>query len=1180
MPNKNEIKILSLREQVLKRPAVYIGAIGKQRFDNVVVPTTSGSSTCVTADVSPALLKIVDEIVSNALDASIDDALAKTIKIEFLGNGEWEIYSTTSFPITWNADGNDYSISLAFGRLLTSSNYDDDVKNFKAGQNGIGAKATNIFSKWFIVEVNDPTTGLRFIGQWRENMSILHHSSVSKSNAKQQFVRINFLPDYTRFDAAPPFSDAERKLFSLRAFDASLTAPPKTNVFFNGVKLVATSTLRGYVKSLVGSDEKISIDAVDKIGADAIPLFEVAVALAPADTVLDDDDDASSAAAPCQRATSIVFVNGTRTIGGTIHDFIFRQVSAVLSKKVAAKPSLLKSILVVVARASIPNPRFTSQNKDVLDTKVSDFGFRWSPSDTFSRSLVKATSSVLAEIKQKEKERDDEKAKKAIGKAVNDGVARRPFIPKYEHGNLARAGKPALPGQECSLILTEGDSAKGFAMAGRVALGAAGSNTLGVFPLKGVPINARKSLKTVLANEEVDKILRITGLSFKAKYTPEVVNSLPYQNIVILSDQDSDGAHISGLVVLLAYHLFPTLAKAAPTFFKRFATPIVKIVGPKSSPHVGKGFFTTIEFETFLAQHEQQGGGPLETRFLKGLGSSTNSDAKAAFLDWDRHVVSIRHTGAGSAEALSLAFDETRADDRKKFLLETHDPASFIDYSKSEITIEDLVRVEVARFWIDDLRRSIPDAIDGFKESQRKILHTSLSSPSLSLSVARFASTVAVKTSYHHGEVSLTGAITKLASTFVGSGNVSLMVPSGQFGTRAQLGKDAASPRYVFTQLDPVSLALFPPADAAVLDYEFDDDKKKIEPVRFVPVIPLALLNGAKGIATGWSSECPSYAATDLLDVCDAAAAAAAGGAGVASIFTAGGRAASLASRLVPSAAGWTGDFVPTEGGFFAIGKWSLSPNGKELHVTELPLGKATDDWETSVRTPMKKPPKDRVDPSTIVRDITKKNGADSVDMTLHLSEAVSEKDVAKTFNLATKISTSNMHFFDASGRVRRFDLAGVFEAHAAERLALYTKSRAYQIASAESEMALRDAKIRFVLLVVNDEVKPGKLSSDDMNEALESRGFAKIEGSFKYLTSIPLSQLSTDNVAKMRREMDELASKIEVMKALTPSSMWQKDLSSARAALAEYAIRRAKIVNGDEGGAGDAKHKKKKQKK
>ena len=129
--------------------------------------------------------------------------------------------------------------------------------------------------------------------------------------------------------------------------------------------------------------------------------------------------------------------------------------------------------------------------------------------------------------------------------------------------------------------------------------------------------------------------------------------------------------------------------------------------------------------------------------------------------------------------------------------------------------------------------------------------------------------------------------------------------------------------------------------------------------------------------------------------------------------------------------------------------------------------------------------------------------------------------------------------------------------------------------------MALRDAKVRFVLLVVNDEIKPGKLSSEDINKALETRGFAKVDGSFKYLTSIPLSQLSTDSVAKMRREMDELASKIEAIEKMTPASMWQADLISARAALAEYAIRREKIVNGDEGGAaGDAKHKKKKQRK
>ncbi len=118
------------------------------------------------------------------------------------------------------------------------------------------------------------------------------------------------------------------------------------------------------------------------------------------------------------------------------------------------------------------------------------------------------------------------------------------------------------------------------------------------------------------------------------------------------------------------------------------------------------------------------------------------------------------------------------------------------------------------------------------------------------IKVAQLAGYVAEHSAYHHGEQSLCGTIINMAQTYVGANNVNLMEPIGQFGTRLQGGKDAASARYIFTHLAPITRLLFPAADDAILNY-LDDDGQKIEPDFYAPVLPLVLINGADGIGTG-----------------------------------------------------------------------------------------------------------------------------------------------------------------------------------------------------------------------------------------------------------------------------------------------------------------------------------------
>ena len=135
--------------------------------------------------------------------------------------------------------------------------------------------------------------------------------------------------------------------------------------------------------------------------------------------------------------------------------------------------------------------------------------------------------------------------------------------------------------------------------------------------------------------------------------------------------------------------------------------------------------------------------------------------------------------------------------------------------------------------------RSIPNICDGLKISQRKILYSAFKKNLTNeIKVAQFSGYVSEQSCYHHGEASLNGAIVGMAQNFVGSNNINLLEPKGQFGTRLQGGKDAASERYIFTELNKLTRMIYPVADDKILEY-LDDDGTLVEPIFYVPIIPM-----------------------------------------------------------------------------------------------------------------------------------------------------------------------------------------------------------------------------------------------------------------------------------------------------------------------------------------------------
>ncbi len=445
------------------------------------------------------------------------------------------------------------------------------------------------------------------------------------------------------------------------------------------------------------------------------------------------------------------------------------------------------------------------------------------------------------------------------------------------------AGKKGLS-HLCTLILTEGDSAVPLVLAGLEVIG---RDRYGVFPLRGKLLNVREAThKQIMENAEINNIIKIVGLQFKKVYeTAEDLKSLRYGKLMIMTDQDEDGSHIKGLLINFIHHFWPSLLKL--NFLEEFITPIVKVT-KKSNKNMVKAFYSLPEFQEWKAATPNYH--TWDVKYYKGkwslldgairvinafftvlgLGTSTSAEGKEYFADLARHRIVFRYGGADDDHHVKLAFSKKMIEERKEWLTgdmeerkrrrELGLPELYL-YGKDTraVTYQDFVNQELVLFSNMDNERSIPSLVDGLKPSQRKVIFTCFKrNDKKEVKVAQLAALVAKESAYHHGEECLQATIVNMAQDFVGSNNINLLKPNGQFGTRLTGGKDAASARYIFTMLSPLARKIFPAKDDPLMKYLYDDNLR-IEPEYYVPIIPMVLVNGAEGIGTGWSTKIPNY---------------------------------------------------------------------------------------------------------------------------------------------------------------------------------------------------------------------------------------------------------------------------------------------------------------------------------
>ncbi|EPS73185.1 hypothetical protein M569_01571, partial [Genlisea aurea] len=1133
-------------EHILLRPDTYIGSV--EKHTQTLWIYENNSMTLKNISYVPGLYKIFDEILVNAADNKQRDPKMDSVKVTIdVENNMISIYNNgDGVPVEIHQEEGVYVPEMIFGHLLTSSNYDDNEKKTTGGRNGYGAKLTNIFSTEFIVETADGRRQKSYKQVFSNNMSTKSEPVISKCKASENWTKIIFKPDLAKFSMSC-LEDDVVSLMKKRVIDIAGCLGKTVNVELNG-ELFNFKTFSSYCELY------LKTSMMSPSSSEPLPRFEEEVHERWQICISRSEG----------QFQQVSFVNSISTVkGGTHVDYVTNKITnhllAVIknkhkkNKKFDIKPHAVKNHLWVFVNALIDNPAFDSQTKETLTLRATSFGSSWDFSSKFLDRVAK--SDIMRNIE----DWADFKQKKDLKKTDGSKDRRIYGLTKLADANEA-GGKNS---EKCTLILTEGDSAKALAMAG---LSVVGRDHYGVFPLRGKLLNVREASHTQLMNNaEIQHIKQILGLQHGKNY--DSAKSLRYGHLMIMTDQDHDGSHIKGLLINFIHSFWPSLLKI-PSFMLEFITPIVKATHKPTKTR--KAFYTMPEYEEWK-QNLGSDSRNWSIKYYKGLGTSTDAEAKEYFEDLGKHKKDFVWGNDEDGEAIELAFSKKKIEARKNWLRQ-FEPGTYLDQMEKKIKYSDFVHKELILFSVADLQRSIPSMIDGLKPGQRKILFCSFKRNFVKeAKVAQFSGYVSEHSAYHHGEQSLAGTIIGMAQDFVGSNNINLLLPNGQFGTRDQGGKDHASARYIFTQLNPVTRFLFPKADDILLDY-LNEDGQSIEPTWYMPIIPMALVNGSDGIGTGWSTSIPNYNPRDII-------------ANVRHLLN-----DEMMDPMTPWYRGYRGSIEKsaTKELVYTVTGIIEEVDETTLRITELPVRKWTQDYKEFLESVSAENDKSK-DP--FVQGCSDHSSPQFAHFMVYMTAenllAAKQENLLKKFKLTANICTTNMHLFDRNGAIKKYDTPEqILEEFFHIRLEYYEKRKATLLANLEIDLLKCENKWRFIKSVVDGSIVVSNRKKADLFLELKNKGFtpfpkkkqaAEVDfvgstedldeneendgvktsqegsiGDYDYLLSLAIGTLTVEKMDELRSERDKLSSDFEDLKRATVKSLWIKDLDALEEKLDE----------------------------
>jgi len=1083
MSNLNDEKYVKLthKEHVLLRPDMYIGS-NKSDYNNIFISSQirdikNANIIYQRLNYNPAFLKLFDEILINASDQSIRTNQVKYIKIQV--NKDHIIIENDGpgIPVEIHKKHNIYIPELIFGHLLTGENYKDTGNRFTGGKNGLGATLVNIYSKKFIVETSDGKK--KYYQEFENNLDIINKAKIRKFTSKQ-YTRITYYPDFDKFDGVDEISEQIQQIFLKRVFDIAIYCP-NVKVYYNN-ELVLLKNFKSYIEKFTNNKKEIFTEKINDN-------WEVGITKSLSDTFMQNS-----------------IVNGVYTIVGGSHvnlisNKIVKEIKENLEKKfkkTRIKLNDIKSRLFLFVNCKIADPDFDTQTKENLITKITD---KFEISQNTIKKVL--SSSILEEIIDLIILKQQQEAKRKL----RADKVKRIRIKKLQDANKAGTNES----EKCSLFLTEGDSAKSTAVEG---FSVVGRDYFGAFPLKGKLLNVRDvGLEKMQNNDEIKNIISALGLEFGRKY--KSVKDLRYGKLVIMTDSDHDGSHIKGLIINLFDTYWKELLKL--DFIYEFVTPIIKASKGKEV----KYFYRLNEYQNWK---ENTDSNLWFIKYYKGLGTIENFESELFFKNIKKHLIKYNYDDEKITEdKIDMLFRKNRVNDRKAWL-ETYKPNNYFDKFSKKTTYNTFIDTEMIEFSMADNIRSIPSMVDGLKPSQRKVLYTLFKKNYKNeVKVSLFSGAVTQISAYHHSPMSLEQTIVGMAQTFINSNNINLLEPKGQFGTRTHGGEDSSASRYLFTKLNKIVEKIFIKIDENILKY-LDDDGFNIEPEYYLPIVPMILVNGAKGIGSAYSSDVPKFNIKDIINYLKI----------------------KLSNRnpqkdLKPYYNNFKGIIEDIDNNKFITRGIYRKINDNEIQITELPIGVWTENYHIYL---------DKLIDKKIIKDYIKYSNNKDINIIVifnkgELLKLEKSDSFYKTMLLETTLSYNNMMLFDKDLKLKKYNnVKEILNEFYDIRLDFYSKRKKYILAKYEYDKMILLNKIKFIRLLLDDKIILKNKKKSILIQELETFNLKKIDDGYDYLLNLKFINLTNEKLHEIKDNYDYVKNKIKQINEKTIKNMWLDDLN------------------------------------
>lgn len=1048
-----------------------------------------------------------------------------------------------------------YPAEVYFGEMLAGTNFEDNEERKTSGKNGIGGKAIAIFSSLMEVEHTDPVNGKKFYQKYENAGKKRTKPHITSYKAKTGYTQISFIPDYEYF-GYPVGSEDFCMLLKRYAYECA--AVTGVNVTFNGEKITVKDVTKLARLYFPDTKENCMVSLKAPNGDECVIV----------EKGLPDTDTQ-------ENVDCISWVNGLNTPNGGVHVDAWKEVvfdkfvrtfnarKPIKGEKVPLKASAKEVhpyFLMFVNSETFKTPTFDSQTKEL----------RTGPPVELNPNKEKEFTNALAEAAKKMMKwnfitlLEDKLAAKADRtqgkKEKTTGVG---YSKNYTPANFAGKKKHA---SKCSLFITEGLSAKTFA--GSLISAMQGQDYYGALAIKGKFINSQSNtIRMVDQNEEVKQLKSVLGLRRGVVYTD--LEELNYGKIIIFTDQDDDGFHIRGLLLNFFWFGWPSLFDLKSEdgtpylMFESFSSMVTMATWGKTGM---KMFYSNPEFENWYEKEGKDIRG-LKVKYYKGLGTHRPGDEKLYIKDTKK----IAYTLDGNEKSyMHLGFGENTSE-RKEWV--TKDITKPGEEKKEIVMAKQIIsgKMSLSKFVNDyliiyhkmALTRAIPNMYDGFKDSQRKIYYGISSDQQVRnklTSMETLSGIIKKNVCYHHGDISLKDTMVKMAQGFAGSNNIPLLVNDGQFGTREYGGSDAAAHRYISSCLEDISSIIFNPLDEPILQKQTENGEDAGY-LHYIPIIPMILVNGANGIATGFSCNIPSYNPEDIVERMLKWLEEVESGVSPFDVeleemtpwyFGFSGTNI-LLSKNENQYVEWDGESHPVS--WKSMGNLEKSTNGW-WKITEYPIGLQGWSIVEYVEKLKSGEPIGKGKNKKSLKSISEYKQHNTPN-TIHIEfkptkDFIPDIDVAGNFKILQKVhSLNNIHALDENGYPRKYSsIIDLLKDFCCKRLNAYIKRKTYWLKEYKKEYEKESDRYKFVLAVINRTLKMNR-PVEEVYASMEEMGLRKqsnkedSEPNYSYLLSMQMGSMTVEKLAKIKKDVDAALDRFNTLKSKTKFDLMREELGN-----------------------------------